>query len=226
MDADYRPARRAWLAAITLGHLAMLAAWRPVPRLRAAPGARPEGELVLMTLAPARRPAEAPPRPPAWQQQTARPPRPAAAQPAPLATELPRPDAPAAAAEASPHSITLLARAAADPADPFAKPAPLAETLLEKNRKLAAGVDRQLRKESLNKFATLVNEDSAAALSISGVTPPPMAGAETYAGANGIIHKRYMLRGQMVCEEVDHIGVAGHDVFRNGSKARLVKCPK
>lgn len=61
--------------------------------------------------------------------------------------------------------------------------------------------------------------------------PPAAAEAmpqstESFAGANGVVHKRYMLRGEMVCEEVDHIGTGGHDVFRKGSKARLVKCPK
>ncbi|HEY0586989.1 MAG TPA: hypothetical protein VGD52_12710, partial [Pseudoduganella sp.] len=134
-----------------------------------------------------------------------------------------------ASAEAMPQSITLPAAAsesANQPADPFAKPAAPAESLLERTRKSAASVDRQLRKESLNKFATIVDDDKAAALSITGGPPPRAFEPESFTGANGVVHKRYLLRGKMVCEEVDHIGIGGHDPFRKGSKARLVKCPK
>lgn len=216
-NAAHHPARRAWLALIALGHVAVLMAWRPVARQAQEMAGQPEGDLILLKLPQAIRPhpAELPPRPPRLRPST----------PQATASETARPDAPPASAEALPQSITLPAPAIAT-ADPLAKPVVPAETLLEKSRKSAASADRQLRKESLNKFATIVDEDKAAALSITGAPPPKPFEPESFAGSNGIVHKRYMLRGQMVCEEVDHIGTGGHDVFRKGSKARLVKCPK
>jgi hypothetical protein len=220
MQADSRLARRAWLFAIALGHLGLIVAWRPAARLDDAMAGRPESALVLLTLpAPVRpRPATLPPPPPRLK----------AAAPAmpPVAREAAAADAPPVAAEATPQSITLPAQASI-PADPFATPAAApADTLRDKLRKSAASVDRQLRKESLNKFATIVDEEKTAKLSVTGSHAGPAPAAQSFTGANGIVHKRYMLRGEMVCEEVDHIGVGGHDPFRNGSKARLVKCPK
>ncbi|WP_426166533.1 hypothetical protein [Pseudoduganella sp. R-34] len=227
-NAVHRPARRAWLVLIAFGHLAVLMAWRPVARQAQELAGQPEGELILLKLPQAirHRSAELPPRPPRVQ-PTAQHTAAVQARPAPppVASEAVSPDALPASAEAMPQSITLPAPASL-PADPFAKPAVRDESLLEKTRKSAASIDRQLRKESLNKYATVVDEDKAATLSITGAPPPKPFAPESFAGANGIVHKRYMLRGKMVCEEVDHIGTGGHDVFRKGSKARLVKCPK
>lgn len=232
--ADFRPARRAWLLAIALGHLAVLMAWRPAARHAGDAAARPEGELVFLTLPQAirPRPAAVPPPPPRLAPAAAAPVAASSAQPAtarpappPVASDAAVPDAPPASAEAAPQSTTLPATVS-DPADPFAKPAVPAATLYEQVRKSAAGVDRQLRKESLNKFSSIVDEEKAAGLSLTGGHARPATAPENFTGANGIVHKRYMLRGQMVCEEVDHIGVGGHDPFRNGSKVRLVKCPK
>ncbi len=227
-NAVHPPARRAWLVLIAFGHLAVLMAWRPAARQAQDLAGQPEGELVLLKLPQALRPRPAglPPRPPRLLPAA---PHAAAAQarpaPPPLASQAALPDAPPASAEAMPQSITLPAPASL-PADPFAKPAARDESLLEKTRKSAASIDRQLRKESLNKYASVVDEDKAAAFSITGAAPAKPFAPESFAGANGIVHKRYMLRGEMVCEEVDHIGTGGHDVFRKGSKARLVKCPK
>ncbi|WP_426340410.1 hypothetical protein ACN9MZ_00540 [Pseudoduganella sp. S-14] len=209
-NAVHRPLRRAWLVLIALGHLAVLTAWRPAARQAQQMAGQPEGELILLKLPPL---------------QAAAPQAPARPAPPPVASEAARPDAPPAATEAMPQSITLPSPAS-EPADPFARPLAPAENLLEKVRKSAASVDRQLRKESLNKFATMVDEDKAAGLSITGGLPPRPFEPESFAGTNGMVHKRYMLRGKMVCEEVDHIGIGGHDPFRNGSKARLVRCPK
>jgi hypothetical protein len=224
-NAVHRPLRRAWLVLIALGHLAVLTAWRPAARQAQQMAGQPEGELILLKLPQPirRRPAELPPRLPTL--QPAAPQTPARPAPSPVASEAARPDAPPAAIEAMPQSITLPSPAS-EPADPFARPLAPAENLLEKVRKSAASVDRQLRKESLNKFATMVDEDKAAGLSITGGLPPRPFEPESFAGTNGMVHKRYMLRGKMVCEEVDHIGIGGHDPFRNGSKARLVRCPK
>lgn len=223
MHANFRPARQAWLGAIALLHFAALMAWRPAAHHVDEVTAGAAGELVFLAPPPARRSAGQDRSPqPARHARQAPAERPA---PPPVASDTVRPDAPPAASEASPQTITLPARSSQD-ADPFARPAAQEETLLAKARKSAAGIDRQLRKESLNKFATIVNEDTALGLAISGGPAPKLSEPESYTGANGIVHKRYMLRGKVVCEEVDHIGTGGHDPFRSGSKARLVQCPR
>lgn len=205
MQADFRPARRAWLIVIALGHVAVLMAWRPIARHAADATTRADGVLMLLDL----------------------PPAPVLPEPAQHARQnsAPRPAQPPVASEESPQSITLPANISV-PDDPFAKPTEPAETMRDKARKSAAGIDRQLRKESLNKFATIVNEDTALGLAISGGPATKLSEPESYMGANGVIHKRSMLRGKIVCEEVDHIGVGGRDPFRSGSTARYVRCPK
>ncbi len=213
MQADLRPARCAWLIVIALGHVAVLMAWRPTARQAIDAAPRVGGELVFVTMPPAK------PR-----DEMAPPPRTGVAHRSrqALAEHLAPPPA---AGEASQPAISPPANADF-PADPFAKPVVPSETLRDKVRKSVAGIDRQLRKESLNKFATIVNEDTALGLAISGGPAPKLSAPESYMGANGIVHKRYMLRGKVVCEEVDHIGVGGGDPFRSGSRARLVQCPR
>ncbi|HEY0589316.1 MAG TPA: hypothetical protein VGD52_24515, partial [Pseudoduganella sp.] len=49
-NADFHPARCAWLVAIALGHLAILMAWRPMARHARETAAQQHGELVLLTL--------------------------------------------------------------------------------------------------------------------------------------------------------------------------------
>jgi len=220
-NAVHRPARRAWLVLIALGHVAVLMAWRPMPRSTDGAAVRPEGELVFLSLPAVRpRPAEAAPRlPPA-----ASPARPRAAPP-PVAVAAALPDAPPAANDAAPESITLPAPAAGDPADPFAKPAAPAETLLEKNRKLAAGVDRQLRKESLNKFATIVREESPLARQLARAYNGQVVLEQVSDLGDGRTMKRFRAGGKEWCEVVNLVGAAGQDPFRDGNKVQVKTCP-
>lgn len=218
-NADLRPVRRAWLVLIALGHLAVLIAWRPHARHASEPAARPDGELVFLTLPPAARPkpAELPPRLPQ--------PQPARRAPAPIANALARPDAPAAASDSAPQSITLPAPAAGEPADPFAQPAPLAETLLEKNRKLAVGVDRQLRKESLNKFATIILPDTKLGMAIAKSQTKDWALEQTSNLGDGVTMKRYRKGNQEYCEYTNLVGARGQDPFGDNNKTKVMTCP-
>lgn len=147
---DARAARNwPWLGAIALLHLAALLAWRPAMQLHAPQAmiwARPLS-MGLMRPPPdlAPTPADPPKTRPA--ESSARASRPEMAA---------RPSTAAAPAETAPQAITLpappeeSAPSAALPADPFAQPAAPAETLAERARRAAAGIDKQLRKESLN----------------------------------------------------------------------------
>ncbi|MBB3117482.1 hypothetical protein [Pseudoduganella violacea] len=143
---DARTARNwPWLGAIALLHLAALLAWRPAMRLRAPDTVVWAQPLTLRWLTPPAHPPERPRPSPAPS-----PARPAAAPRMPSAA----PAEAAPAAHPPPQAITQPAPqeepAVALPADPFAQPAPPAATLAERARRAAAGIDKQLRKESLN----------------------------------------------------------------------------
>ncbi len=220
--ADFRPARRAWLVLIALGHLAVLLAWRPIARQGGEPNVRPESELVFLTQPPAARPTPPEPAPRAPRPQQATVARPA---PPPVASAVARPDAPAAASETAPQTITLPAPAAGEPLDPFARPAPLAETSLEKNRKLAAGVDRQLRKESLNRFATIVEPDTKLGIAIARSQTKEWVLEQSADLGDGVTMKRYRKGNLEKCEYVNLVGARGQDPFRDGNKTTTKTCP-
>lgn len=212
MQADFRPARRAWLAVIVLLHLAAFLCWRGLPDRREA-GPRRESELVYL---------QALPKP-----STAIPPAPrAAARHMPPPPLLRTARAPAASDSVPPvaEAVTVPATAG-DPADPFAKPAAPTESLLEKNRKLAAGVDRQLRKESLNKFATIVQEQSPLARQLARAYSGEVVLEQVSSMADGRTMKRYRAGGQEWCEVVNLVGAAGQDPFRDGNKYQVKSCP-
>jgi hypothetical protein len=222
MQADFRPARRAWLVVIALAHLVALMALRPIAQHALEAKARVEGELVFLTLPPARR-SHAPDQSPQPAQRT---PRAAAVRPAPppVASDAAIPDAPPAASAASPQTITLPASSSL-PADPFAKAAPQAETLLEKARKSAASVDRQLRKESLNKFATIVQDQSPLARQMGRAYNGEVVLEQQSTMADGRTMKRFRAGGQEWCEYVNLVGAAGQDPFRDGNKVQVKTCP-
>ncbi|SFF63254.1 hypothetical protein SAMN05518865_102325 [Duganella sp. CF458] len=229
-QADFRPARRAWLVLIALGHVALLMAWRPMLRNAAEPVVRPGGELVFLTLpAVARpRPAEPLPDPP----KVARPPR--AAEPAtlavrpappPVATDIAHPEAPAASTASTAQSITLQAPVAGDPADPFAKPAPAPDTLLDKARSSVAGIDRQLRKESLNKFTTYILPDTKLGMAIAKAQKKEWVLEQTVQNSDGVTMKRYRRGNQEYCEYTNLVGARGQDPFRDNNKTKVMTCP-
>ena len=216
--AFQRPRRRqAWLAAIALLHAAAFLCWRGLPATPQASLQR-ESELVYLQ-APA---AAAPPRIAGAPVARAVPER-RRAPPPPATVSA---TAPAAAHSTPPvaEAVTVPATASAQP-DPFAKPAPLAETLLEKNRRLAAGVDRQLRKESLNKFATIVQPDTSLGLAIAKSQNKDWVLEQTSDYGNGVVMKRYRKGNLEYCEYVNLVGAGSQDPFRDGNKTKVMTCP-
>lgn len=224
--ADFRLTRRAWLVVIALGHFALLSAWRPVAPVAGEPAQRSQTELVLLTLPQALRPrppADLPP-PPAPLRPPAQPPA-AVARPAPPpASPAATPEAPAASTEAAPQSITLPATAGAPP-DPFAEPGPKSETLLDKTRQSAIGIDRQLRKESLNKYATYIQPDTKLGMAISKAQKKDWVLEQTVQNGDGVTMKRYRRGNQEFCEYTNLVGARGQDPFRDGNKTKVMTCP-
>lgn len=212
MQAEFRPARRAWLAIIVMLHLAVFLCWRGLPGRREA-GPRRESELVYLQ-APPKPSAAASSAPPAASRHTPPPPLVRTA-PAPAASDSEPPVA---------EAVTVPATAG-DPADPFARPAAPSESLLEKNRKLAAGIDRQLRKESLNKFATIVQEQSPLARQLASAYKGEVVLEQVSTMSDGRTMKRYRAGGQEWCEVVNLVGAAGQDPFRDGNKYQVKTCP-
>lgn len=247
--ASMRLPRQAWLGGIACVHLAAFMAWRSAPAPR-PPGQQHAAVLVFLqwpASTPASRRAARDPRPDTAptvaRPERVHPTRDAASpaeRPGPTPVAIPdaadgargaaAQDAPAAETTAAPaHAALPPAVAPATPpgveADPFARPAAPASTAA-RALLAAGGIDRQLRKESLNKFATLVDEDKAERLSITGAAARPDPGPDSFTGNDRLVHKRYKLRGRMMCETVDHTGLGGRDIFRDGSRARIRECPQ
>ena len=214
MSLPFEPRRRhAWLAAIALAHAALFLCWRGMPEVRQASVQR-ETELVYLQA-----PRELPKRPPAVAAQAAAARR--AAPPPPAASTA---NAPPASGTAAPVAEAVTVPATVND-DPFAKPAPLAETLLEKNRKLAAGVDRQLRKESLNKFATIILPDTKLGTAIAKAQTREWVLEQTSDLGDGVTMKRYRKGNQEYCEYTNLVGARGQDPGRDGNKTKLMTCP-
>ncbi len=206
--------RHAWLAAIALLHVAALLGWRGMPAVRQASLQR-EGELVLLQA-----PRELPKPQPA-----------AAAAPPARRDAAPPPDTRSAAAPPASETAPPLAEAvtvpatAGDPPDPFAKPVAPTETLLEKNRKLAAGVDRQLRKESLNKFATIILPDTKLGMAIARSQTREWVLEQTSDLGDGVTMKRYRKGNLEYCEYTNLVGARGQDPSRDWNKTKVMTCP-
>lgn len=217
-NADFRPARRAWLAVIVLAHAVLFLCWRGVPYVRQASAQR-ETELVYLQA-----PRELPKRPPdVAAAASIAPPsaRRRSAAPPPVVSTV---NAPAASETASPVPQAVTVPATVNE-DPFAKPAPPAETLLEKNRKLAAGVDRQLRKESLNKFATIILPDTKLGMAIAKSQTRDWVLEQTSDLGDGVTMKRYRKGNQEYCEYTNLVGARGQDPSRDGNKTKVMTCP-
>lgn len=215
MQADFRPARRAWLAIIVLLHAVAFLCWRGTPH-GLPDTARREGELIYLQAAgDVPKPRPAPATPAAAVRRSAPPPPAVSTASAPKASETVPPVA---------EAVTVPATAG-EPSDPFAKPAPAMESLLEKNRKLAASVDRQLRKESLNKFATIVQQDTPLARQLARAYKGEVVLEQVSDMGDGRTMKRYRAGGQEWCEVVNLVGAAGQDPFRDGNKVQVKTCP-
>jgi hypothetical protein len=217
MSLPFEPRRRqAWLAAIALGHAVLFLCWRGMPYVRQASVQR-ETELVYLQA-----PSELSKRPPAVAAPAA--PVASARRAAPPPPVVSTATAPAASETAAPVAEAVTVPATAND-DPFAKPAPLAETLLEKNRKLAAGADRQLRKESLNKFATVVLPDTKLGMAIAKAQTKEWVLEQTSDLGDGVTMKRYRKGNQEYCEYTNLVGARGQDPGRDGNKTKVMTCP-
>lgn len=213
------PVRRhpGWLVLVFLLHAAAFLGWCNAPQLRDLTPQR-ESELVYLQ-APAPAPARAVPPAPA----------PAPARAAPLRRPAPPPpavlqaEAPAAAAAAAPVPETVTVPAAQP--DPFALPGKLPATAMEQARHAAAGVDRQLRKESLNKFATYILPDTKLGMAIAKSQKKDWVLEQTSDQGDGVIMKRYRKGNLEYCEYTNLLGARGQDPFRDGNKTKVMTCP-
>ncbi|WP_426340409.1 hypothetical protein ACN9MZ_00535 [Pseudoduganella sp. S-14] len=219
MSLPFGPRRgKAWLAAIVLAHAALFLCWRGMPYVRQANVQR-ESELVYLQ-APTR-PAKRPPAVAAPSVPAVSPASRRSAPPPPMVNTATAP----AASDTAPPVAEAVTVPATTSEDPFAKPVPPAESLLEKNRKLAAGVDRQLRKESLNKFATIVREESPLARQLARAYNGQVVLEQVSDLGDGRTMKRFRAGGKEWCEVVNLVGAAGQDPFRDGNKVQVKTCP-
>lgn len=217
--AAFRPARRAWLGVIALCHLAALMAWRPAVHSPAEAEARREGELVFLR-APRAMPRIVPPAPAAAPTVAAR----RVAPPPPVTHSATAP--PASSAEPAVADAITLPATADVPPDPFATPAPApALDTLGKARLAAAGVDRQLRKESLNKFATIILPDTKLGMAIARSQKKDWVLEQTSTSGDGVVMKRYRRGNMEYCEYTNLVGARGQDPFRDGNKTKVMTCP-
>ena len=213
MQAESSPARRAWLLAIILLHAAAFLGWRGVRHERES-SPRREAELVYLQ-APKPQPVT---RPAAAAPATA-PKRPA--PPPPVATTA---AAPAAAETAPPVAAAVPVPATGAQPDPFAQP-DKTPPLRERLRLSAAGVDRQLRKESLNKFATIILPDTKLGMAIAKAQDKEWVLEQTSDVGDGVVMKRYRKGNQEYCEYTNLVGARGQDPGRDFGKTKVMTCP-
>lgn len=212
--------RRAWLAVIALLHAATFLCWRVAPYQPPPAGAPRESELVyLQTPRALARPAAAP-APATAARPTSRP---RAVPPPPMAS---LPDAPAASAGTPPVAEAVTVPAApGHAADLFAQPSRAPGSTLERARLAAAGVDRQLRKESLNKFATIVQPDTKLGMAIARAQTKDWVLEQVSDQGDGVIMKRYRKGNQEYCEYTNLVGARGQDPGRDWNKTKVMTCP-
>jgi hypothetical protein len=125
--------------------------------------------------------------------------------------------------------MTVPAPITAPAFDPLALPPPAkaADSVRERARLAVAGVDRQLRRESLNKYAVAVQEQGAMAKALSGAyvgddTPVLVQQVQMIDGRS---MKRFRANGREYCEYTNLVGAAGQDPFRDGGKTKVMTCP-
>ena len=208
--------RHGLLVLVAALHLAMLASWRfTAQRIRPQVEQR-EGQLVFLSQLPARQPKKEP--------QKAR-----TATPAPRHGVTPR-LTPTAPVEPLASSAPPPAAPASDPTapDPFAQPAPLVESVLERSRHAAIGIDRQLRKESKNdNDRVLVRESKFAqdlALAYKGSGAFSMA--ETVLPNGDSLARVTTPLGSYCLLKRGNRDKAGLNAIENSGKTLIVTCPK
>ena len=207
--------RHGLLVLVTGLHLTMLACWR-FTALRTRPQfEQREGELVLLSALPARQQKEdtrnattaaRPARRKAFPQATPAAPTAPLSDGAPPAADAPEPNAP----------------------NPFAQPAPVVESVLERSRHAAIGIDRQLRKESKNdNDRVLVREskfsqDLALAYKGSGA----FSMAETVLPNGDSLARVTTPLGTYCLLKRGNRDKAGLNAIENSGKTLIVTCPK
>lgn len=200
--------RHGWLVLVTGLHLAMLACWRFAPSRTAPRTPQSESELIFLTQVLARQPKAELPKLSAPATAAPRPRRNATPAPEPVMPTSQPPDPTAAS-------------------DPFAQAAPVVESVLERSRRAAIGVDRELRKESKNdNDRVLVRESKFAqdlALAYKGSGAFSMA--ETVL-PNGDSLARVTTPFGSYCllkrGNRDHAGLNATD---NAGKTLIIRCP-
>ncbi|WP_374583202.1 hypothetical protein [Pseudoduganella sp.] len=213
--------RQAWLAVIAMLHAAVLLGWRSTVPLPLHTPQRASEVVYLQAPVPRR----AVPVPTARAADPAAPAAPVRRAPSPPPPAIRSASAPAAAEQAAPvaEAVTVPAEPAAP--DPFALPGKAPDSTLERARHAAAGVDRQLRKESLNKFATYIQPDTKLGTAISKAQTKEWVLQQTSDIGDGVTMKRYRKGNQEYCEYTNLVGARGQDPFRDGNKTKVMTCP-
>jgi len=208
--------RHGWLVLVTGLHIALLACWR-FTALRTAPSPQlREGEIVFLTQAPRGKSKEEESRARAVAAPSRRSavPQPVSTAPAaPLADSPPPPAAPQPG-EAAP--------------DPFAQPAPVVESLLERSRHAAIGIDRQLRKESKNDNDRVLLRESKFAqdLALAYKGSGAFSIAETVLPNGDSLARVTTPLGSYCILKRGNRDKAGLNAIDNAGKTYIVNCPR
>ncbi len=212
--------RRGWLALIGAAHVLAVWGWRAPEQLRAAP-ARSHAELTYILMPTPPRPLATPPREPLQPPQRRR----ESAAPAALIV-VPAPSAPAALPPPQQQPAMTLV-------DPLALPPkslPRDEDALQRARRSAGEVDRQLRKEAWNPRDKRIANDRTLLAEKLG---------SAYSGSEGLREEsvqlddgRVMTRvhapgGSTYCAVKESNGLTGgRDPFRDGIRTKVTTCPR
>lgn len=205
--------RHAWLVLVAALHLAIFACWR-FTALRIAPSIQPrEGTLIFLAQLPSRQPKVQPRQVPA-----PAPPARRNAKPLPAAPDAPLESSVPPASQPPEQAVP----------DPFAQPAPMAESVLERSRRAAIGVDRQLRKESKNDndrvlvHESKLSQDMALAYKGSGA----FSMAETVLPNGDSLARVTTPLGSYCILKRGNRDKAGLNAIKEAGKTYMTTCPK
>lgn len=210
--------RPAGLLCVLLLHVMVIWFWRPVSA-PAPPGVRHEIEVFMvppvrieaspLPVEPILRPAQRQAQPPAARRPEA-----------PAVTLIVPPAAQQPPAEAAPAPV-----AEADAFEPVEPSAP-APTLQERSRRLAIGIDKQLRKESLNDKDRAPPQEPALARDIGAAFRDRTFQMSDTKMGNGDTMTRVRTRFGTYCVRTNgNRPTAGRDPFKDSGKQTMVSCP-
>lgn len=211
--------RHGWLVLVAGLHLAMLASWRFTALRTRPPAQQREGEIIFLAQVQRSLSRQELSRAPAGAAPSRRR---AMAQPAPVAAATPL----AAPAEsAAPMSAQPPTEAAPDP---FAQPAPVVDSVLERSRRAAIGIDRQLRKESKNDNDRILVRESKFAqdLALAYKGSGAFSMAETVLPNGDSLARVTTPLGSYCILKRGNRNKAGLNAIDNAGKTYIVTCPK